>query len=751
MTVDAPLLLALIWRPFFPPALTFAVGAVVAAAAVFACVRAFGLRPVTSVTGCAMRLTLIAAVVTLLLGPSTMPPQTQRPDRPCLTVMLDTSASMQTRDVDGQSRIGFAVDRWLSDSLLEELGTAYDVSLVAFDASARPMAPANLSGDDEERADGQASHIARSLTDTVNGLREGADGSAVLLISDGRDTQSEPFHAAARVARDRDVAVHTVALGTTSGQRDTAVIALPSQPYLLAGEEAVLNVRLLQSNALGSTTRLTVTCGDDVQHHDVTFANDDTVSLALPILHDEPGTYEYQVALDPLDGEAETSNNQQSVFVDVTGERMAVLILDGQPFWDTKFLAQSLRKDDRIGVTQIAQIAPQRRETILTRADDDQPRNPETLEDLAAYDVIILGKGVENVLSRETLALLPQYVSEQGGCLVFARGRAYDPQTAAGRLASQTLGVLEPVVWGGDRQYDLVMNIEPAGRQHPSLSGAPGEPGVDDLTHALPWLTSVPVVTAEKPSARVLARARPPGAAGAEGLPVLTTMPYHRGMVVSVLGEGLWRWRLGGRDHQDLAGVFDRFWSNMVRWMVMGSDFQPGQPVALRLAQRTVETGQPMSFDVVGRVAFDPEQLEVSVVGPDGQPRGVALRSVAGSDFGYRGEADTPEPGAYEVVVAGDVVGDEPLRAKFTSYRIDPERFYAAANPGALANLAEQTGGAVLDPFDPKVLVDTLERQRTASIVPARPAYVWDQAWLMVALLVWAGAEWLIRKQGGLL
>ena len=46
------------------------------------------------------------------------------------------------------------------------------------------------------------------------------------------------------------------------------------------------------------------------------------------------------------------------------------------------------------------------------------------------------------------------------------------------------------------------------------------------------------------------------------------------GSVVAVIGEGTWKWSLLSPNNQDLVGFYDAFWSNMIRWLVVGGDFQ---------------------------------------------------------------------------------------------------------------------------------------------------------------------------------
>ena len=125
--------------------------------------------------------------------------------------------------------------------------------------------------------------------------------------------------------------------------------------------------------------------------------------MQIPIKQEEPGHYEYLVTVDSIGAEVEPNNNQQTVFCDVQKRRIRILILEGQPFWDSKFLAQSLRKDERIEVTQITQLTTNKRETLVTRVEDTAPQIPNTAKEWAQYDVVILGQALENILSDEAV------------------------------------------------------------------------------------------------------------------------------------------------------------------------------------------------------------------------------------------------------------------------------------------------------------------------------------------------------------
>lgn len=748
-----PVIASLIWRPYFPPVAVFLAGAVLAVLAVMVCWRTWGGRPGVSLGMLAVRLCVIAALVTLLLGPSNLPPVSESPSRPTLTVMLDTSGSMQTPDMDDKARYDFARQYWLSTQQLEKLGQDFDIDLVTFDAQPRQGDLATLSPDAKQAATARHSNVPESVQQTVAALPAAADGSAVLLLSDGRDSDDASYQAAALLAKQRSVPVHTVALGGSNLTRDLALHSTLAQPYLLAGEPGRLDVRVIQANADESQTTVHIKCNDQEQTHAVVFDGKREMKLDLRIEQDEPGIYEYEVWCDPVAGELEQTNNRQKVFVEVTAARFKVLLIEGQPYWDTKFIAQSLRKDDRVELTQVTQITPDRQEIVVSRADPIDARLPRTLEEFARYDVVILGGSIENILSEEVAALLPRYVSEQGGRLVFARGRAYDDTSPLGRRIGRAISVLEPVVWGRGFLTRQEMAIAPAARSHPALSflNDASDAGDESLAALLPQLRRLPVVEREKDSALVLASTRIRGSAGL-GQPVIVTMPYPSGRVVAVLGEGLWQWSMLARRNPDLAGVYDRFWSNMIRWLAMGSDYTPGQDLSLRLSTRGIQLGDELRAEVISRTPDLLEGAKLELIDPAGNTQQIDL----GGEGGLRKHAlvRPEQTGVYTLRIqqAGAQPGSaEPIEAKFTVQDINLERLESAADPQSLRMLAEQTGGQVLSPYEPERLGGVLERYLAMMTIPPQPTYIWDKGLFLILLLLLAGSEWIGRKLGGML
>lgn len=747
------LLAEILWQPFFPPVAILSGAAAIVLLCLWSYARSLRQRPALATGLAAMRILLVAVIATVLMGPSRLPEQDLQQARSTLHVLVDTSASMQTPDADGRPRLTFAVEQWLSGDAAAALAAEHEIKLMAYDASPRPALAQALARPVEQVAVGPSTSLGESLHHALDGLPQGGDGSAILVLGDGRDTVEQPMAPLGARARARSLPIYTVTLGGPQFGRDVAVTAMPQQEYLLAGEEGQLLVTVLQNNDEPLESQLSLRCGDWTDQRPLDLAVGNSLTVPVPIRHAEPGLYEYEVSVLPVADEVEERNNSTRVFVEVTAARFKVLLLEGQPYWDTKYLAQSLRKDDRIELTQITHVTPDRQQRVVTRTEEQSAVVPQSLEDWATYDVVVLGRSLEGLLDADTAAQLPQYVSQRGGRVIFVRGQAYDPATPDGREMGRILAPIEPVVWGRGALHDQTLALSPLGRVHPSFTSLSPGRAPESLLAMLPKLLAVPVVQREKVGASVLAVAQSAGAAASTegGQPALLAMPYGRGMVVAFIGEGLWRWNLQARQQPELDGVFDAFWSNMIRWAVMDSQFTPGRDLSLRLSKRSVQVGQELRLDVVSRLGRQQEAPgTMTVIDPDGAEHVVALAARENSRLRFDGRFSTDRPGVHRVLLKPSDPDEPAVETCFYAYDVNLERLMSAANPQAMLELAEASGGAALDPLRPEALREVLAKQRAAMLVPPRPRFIWDSGWAMMALLGWAGAEWLGRKRGGL-
>ena len=643
----------LVWQPIVSPLHVAAGAAALVVLAVVAYGRMFRAGRAASAALLVCRLLVIAVLSLLLLGPSRVPESTQQAGRPRMTVLVDSSQSMLTADVAGQSRIAHARDHWLTAERLQRLADVYDLQLLTIDKAVAPItADEFVTADLAALARGRESLLADNLQRVLLDLPVSGDGSTLLLFSDGHDSNDRALAEVAPLAKARGAVVHTVALGGPTVGRDLALSAVAEQDFLLAGEEGSIAARVYQVGLDTTETTLSMRTEDGAQRtFDIRFDDKPFVEIDLPVKETEPGHYAYELDVAPAEGERETGNNRQTVFLEVTDEHIRVLLLEGQPFWDTKFLAQSLRGDARIELTHITQLSQRRQKQIVTRVEQSQATVPASAEDLAYYDVVILGRGIEHFLSADFAHLLADFVQTSGGHLVFARGRAYDPDTPTGRLFARELAPLEPVVFGRGLVHQQKLTLTPDGVAHPALRfeafGFDGE----QLFASMPGFDVMSVVTRAKATASVLARV----AAGAgpydpDAAPALVSMRVGRGTVLAVLGEGLWRWNLLPPGLEPYLALGDAPWPSLRVDLQMAGYLPPSERVSPRLDRSTVPLGEKVTVDVAMKYRpSDDYRPTVRITGPDDASHDLALRSPTPGGTRLVAEFEPSSAGVYTI------------------------------------------------------------------------------------------------------
>ena len=91
------------------------------------------------------------------------------------------------------------------------------------------------------------------------------------------------------------------------------------------------------------------------------------------------------------------------------------------------------------------------------------------------------------------------------------------------------------------------------------------------------------------------------------------------------------------------------------------------------------------------------------------------------------------------------------MKQKFSAYQIDVEKLNTTARPLTLKLIAGQCGGDFYDAGDCTKFLNQIELDIEAAKIPPRTVYIWDNAWLMLLLLISIGSEWIVRKNAGLI
>jgi len=720
----------LILNPILPEPVVLIIGVVALALTVLAYWRVGrGLAPWRNLVLMLFRIAGVALVILLLLQPSReekLPPPVR--DRFTM-VAIDTSASMKQRDAGETTRLDAAKELLLSGDVVPRNGVVADPHLrvFAFSDDARPVTGSVL----DLAADGKTTRFHKSVTTMMGTLGNGEAANALVLLTDGHDFELVNPAKTGAAARSQHVPIYGVAFGKQGNVRDVAVRIAGYQPYCYVKQKARISamLRLVGCEYETITVQL-LRQGQIVQTKRVNVEDRQEVPADFEVTEPATGQYEYEVRVPPLEGEADTANNSTINYLNVIDQQIRVLVLEGDPYWDTTFLQRSLMRNDKFDVAVLSSYGEGKIHTARKTPSDEPLTAPRTLEELGAYDVIFLGRNVDRLLGDAQVALLDQFVQDRGGTVVFCRGRAF---------SSDIAGDLEPVVWGAAHER---VKLEPTaeGRNTAAFRGG-------DEDGALPELLNRHIPTDVKPLTTTLAVAS--GADESDAGPAIVQRRYGRGQVVSIGIEGLWRWELNAAN-TDVNTAFDRFWDQMILWLLAGRDFVPAKEFSFRLGSANISLGDKVYFHAAKRQP-DPaiKHLPLTIYYGEAEAGRVDLARAPGDAPGrFTAEFAPERTGRYRAVATfPDGTTQE---SRFIVFSENLEETEVATDVVALRRLCESSGGRVIEPSELARLLKELNTERSDVPPPTRIRPVWNQVWVFYLAGLLFGLDWFLRRRWGL-
>ena len=515
------------------------------------------------------------AVVWLLCGPQWVE-RRERVEPDVVAVLVDRSASLLTEDADAPAGLGLAGEataagageRRSRDAALRERLAVDGGALAGLANERRRVRWLGFGGgsfplevDADGRPDlGPAGREATGLVPAVLDAATdpgGAPVAAVVVFSDGRSPEPLGPAAEARLAAG-GVPVIAVPLGPDGATPDPGLGPVAAPPRAFRGDRVPVSVELQGVEELPAGTRLTVRLvepgsegageGRTLDEKVVTPADLAAAGgrVRLRGQAGEAGRRDWEVRLVAVDGERNEGNNTRALSVEVLDRPLAVLYAEGPPRWEYRYLKNLLLREASVGVSVVLFSADA---GFVPEGDRPIERFPVTAEELAEYDVIVVGDVEPGYLSEDQEKLIVERVSEGGAGLLFVGGPRRMPAAWAGRPLAELLPVAER---GGDGR-------PPRSRSRCGPTPLAGSLAVLDLmeeegdSEAGGGVLPLPAIRcrgaaagALKPLAETLASwaSQGEGSAGETG-PLVVRMRAGAGQVLYTGTDNAWAWRRG--------------------------------------------------------------------------------------------------------------------------------------------------------------------------------------------------------------
>ncbi|HTB19823.1 MAG TPA: glutamine amidotransferase, partial [Bryobacteraceae bacterium] len=463
----------------------------------------------------------------------------------------------------------------------------------------------------------------------------------------------------------------------------------------------------------------------------------------------DAGVKNLQFSIDALPEEENKNNNSLTRVLYVDNAKPRVLYMEGEPRWDYKFIRRAVEDDKNIDLYTVVRTTQNK---LYTQVPTDAPSGelkdgfPTKVDDLFAYQGIILGTIEANYFTPAQQDLIQQFVDRRGGGLLFLGGRT---SLADGGYEKPPFSDLLPVRLPDHKN---TFHREPASAELTQAGRESLITRIEDNPDAnverwkkLPYLMDFQEAGVPKPGALVLANMKVAGSSNP--LPLLITEKFGRGRTAVFATGGDWRWQM----LQPVADMsHELFWRQLLRWLVSDT---PTRVVTSVTRPVVYDDGRVHLRAEVRDTTFLPTsdaQIQARIVGPDGNAQSVDLHPDSLEQGVYSADWDAGKAGSYVAEITASRGQQELGRDVITFRREDgvAENFHLEQNRDLLEKLSSQTGGKYYRPNQVTRLGEDISYS-DAGITVRETRDLWDMPIVFFVVLLLCCTEWVLRRRWG--
>ena len=637
---------------------------------------------------------------------------------------------------------------------------------------------------------GYETNLPAALRDSMESVL-GRRVAGIVMISDGQMTSrggDDRLADAMAYANQRGLRIYPVLVGEPTPPKNVSVTGLQAPREVRRGAHTEFSVVLAHRNLTGQEVRVkllrrpaggsdwTDTGIDKSVRLDGAGARGggateavshgvQTVELAVE--PDMIGKFVYRAVVEPHADERNLDDNHAEAPVDVSDEKIRVLLVSGDAGWEFQYIRNFLHRQPELYRLSVWQQDADKEVNQLASTGMKVNRLPRELAELAGspggkphpgYDVVVLCDPQPTLegFDEDFVKILRTFVEVHGGGLCYVAGAKYSDLVLGSRGSYAPLAALLPVVPAantGDtverilyrRPQAWPVHLTDYGIDHAITRLASTAEDSVKLWQILPGIYwSHPVLKA-KPLARILAVSSNPArhTDRNEPEPVLVTQPFGVGRVLYVGLDETWRWRFvqEGRIHQN-------FWDNIVRYLASlrtkqvvitagGDRFSAGERITIEV-EAFDENFNPRKDE-----AFDVEMVDTQAGGSET----IVCKAVPDKPGRFTATFRASKTGVFQLTaLKGDPLMGEKVQTK--TIRIDlpkAEALRTEADRATMENLATRPENfRTIDRADDLARLIPDDRKTAVREVPRE---LWNSNLMLLLIVVLLTAEWILRKK----
>ena len=215
-------------------------------------------------------------------------------------------------------------------------------------------------------AKGNSTRLGSAICGVLDDLR-GTTPVAIVLATDGINTDGPGLHDGAAYARRQGVPLLFIGLGSDRPARDLKLSDLEVEDVVFVNDLVHFRFKLTAAGFAGKKVAIVLRengsggaedKGETVGRIEVAIAADGRPQeIVLPHRPTQPGQFHYTIDVEPPPGDAVARHPPLARSIRVRTEKIRVLLVEGPPRWEYRFLHNMLSRDKTIDLHTLLQEA----------------------------------------------------------------------------------------------------------------------------------------------------------------------------------------------------------------------------------------------------------------------------------------------------------------------------------------------------------------------------------------------------------
>lgn len=535
---------------------------------------------------------------------------------------------------------------------------------------------------------------------------------AVVLASDGLYNKgSNPLFTAHKA----NLAINTIAMGDTNIYRDVMIASVRHNKVSFLGNSFSVEINIKALQCKGYKTQLTVyENGRNVNSQTLDISNDNFFkTVQLMFQSNKSGINHYKVVLDKIDNESNILNNTSDFFIEVIDSKDKILILYASSHPDVSALKQAFETNEtyQVETYSIANF-------------------PKKISD---YNLVVFHSlpsikfsGNKYIEDAEKLNIPMLFIlGEQSDFNAFSNLK----KGIIIKTANQSPDEAFPLLNNNFSLFTVSDEIKSVVKNLPPLSVPYADYQLSPAVEVL-FYQRIGSVSTQKP------------------LIVLNNNYASRS--ISILGEGIWKWRFYNYLFANNHNAFDELAGKFIQYLSV----KENKGLFRVKAKNVYKENEVVEFDAElyndSYELINDDEVQMTITNEEAKKFSFIFSKTIKT---YHLDAGFLPSSTYsfeaKVIRGGKTLSQ---KGQFIVSSVNEEVLQTIANHKILFQIAKETSGKMYSPKDFTKLADDIKNNQ--DIKPMRYALkkysdLLDSFWLFLIIILLLSAEWFLRKYAG--